>query len=283
MPRGVSKEIPARLHTLDSLTVEAGGTLNVQANSSRWTILWVKGDVTIHGVVTARQFLATAGTVTDKTPDGKLIEHRYPAEAVGGSGGDGGVASQLGAGSRNGGRGATGTTQFGGGGGSGGGIFIQGPSTRLGGEGRSATDFRGAPLADGGFQNRGGDGVRANPYRSGGLLMIYCGGVCNFKGAVFNLTGSNGEDGRNGGSGTNSTRGTQGGGGGGGGAPGGDGGHLIVVGDNLSQAVVSLAPGAGGNPGKPGQPAFGATPGYPADAGQAGLQDHYTMEEWSKR
>lgn len=277
---GETVEIAARLHQFESIHVMAGGTLRIRPRSARWTILWTTGDVRIEGEIVGTQFARSAGLVREQTPDGKWIEHQFSGESLGGRGGSGGTASQLGAGSRNGGSGGNGTALAGGGGGSGGGIHIQGDATRLGGPGNSASDWRGAPPPDGGYANRGGDGARLSSHPNGALLMIYAGGT--FRGSGhFRLTGDAGANGANGGAGANSNRGRRGGGGGGGGAPGGEGGRLLLVaGEFENDPVVTLSGGAGGQGGRAGQPAFHAEPGQPGEPGSEGYLDVLTHAQW---
>src|SRR5690606_7721115 len=218
-----------RTYQYNNVIIERNATLIITEQSTRWFILWASGDVKIEGKIIANNFRVGPRTVNDKTPDGKTISHTFNNDTEGGAGGNGGKAVGGTPGSRSGGRGANGNTKAGGGGGSGGGIFIAGASTRLGGNGRDATDWRGAPLAELGFDNQGGDGGRLNSHSNGGLVFIYCGGTFIGQGGQLDIKGSKGEKGKDGGRGTTSNRGYCGGGGGGGGAPGGEGGHVIIV------------------------------------------------------
>lgn len=275
---GQTISLAARLHQYNSIHVKKGGTLIIRPNSSQWSIWWVTGDVTIEGSVIGKRFSRSTAPIKDRTPDGKLIEHKFAQIARGGTGGTGGTAMR--GATRNGGTGAAGNNEYGGGGGSGGGIHIQGSGTRLGGHGKNATDWRGAPIPDGGYGNQGGDGGRLSTHSNGALLLIYSGGVFRGTGEV-DLRGDAGEDGRQGGRGWSSNLGRRGAGGGGGGAPGGEGGRLVLVVKSLeNDPNVLLDGGAGGKLGPPGSPPNYATPGSPGEDGGAGHLDILTLEQW---
>lgn len=276
---GESRTIPPRLYQPSRLVVEEGGVLTIQPGANRWAVFWVSGDVTILGSIVAEQFSLGSSTVRDVTPDGVRIEHTFERAALGGMGGNGGVSSQLGAGTRSGGQGALGTNRYGGGGGSGGGIYIAGPSTRLGGPGRDAQGYQGAPLADMSNDNHGGNGGLTSTSAFGGLICIFAGGACEALGKI-SIRGSAGAPGARGGAGFNSNRGLRGGGGGGGGGPGGDGGRAILIGNGFETCEIDAAGGLGGSGGSTTGFSNGATAGTDGEPGAAGLIDFYRRDQW---
>lgn len=277
---GETKTLSARTYQFESVKIENGGNLIIRSNSSRWCIIWVSGDVEINGEIKGTNFRRNQIAISDITPDGKKIEHKFSNVALGGSGGNGGVASQLGAGSRSGGTGASGTSEYGGGGGSGGGIHIQGHATRLGANGNNASDFRGAIAPDGGYGNSGGNGSRLSTYPNGALLLIYSEKTISGNG-IISLKGVNGGNGASGGRGANSNRGKRGAGGGGGGSPGGDGGRLVLIAEKFQEDLtIALDGGNGGSGGPAGNPANYATGGSKGEDGETGIVDFYTLDQW---
>jgi hypothetical protein len=279
---GETLELSNRTYQYKNVLIESGGKIVITQQSTRWFILWASGNVIIAGKILGRYFRTGLRTVSDKTPDGRTITHEYKNESRGGAGGNGGIAFGGTPGSRSGGRGAEGTTDAGGGGGSGGGIYIAGPGTRLGGHGQDATNWRGAPLAQDGIGNQGGDGGRIEPNANGGLIFIYAGGEFIGTGGNIVVVGSPGVNGQSGGRGVDSNRGYRGGGGGGGGAPGGEGGHVIIVAGNLtSECKVEVSGGGGGPGGLGGKPEHGATSAYAGENGSAGVVDWLTLEQWN--
>lgn len=277
---GKEKVLAARTHQFSRIHVKPGGRVVITPRSSRWSIWWVTGEVVIEGTVIGRDFARSPNPITDVTPDGKSLTHKFESTAEGGTGGSGGAASR--GETRAGGSGARGTIDFGGGGGSPGGIHILGPQTRLGSEGLSASDWRGAePAPDGGYDRRGGDGARIARHPNGALLLIYATGKFSGDG-VFDFAGQDGLEGSSGSSGTTSNRGQVGGGGGGGGAPGGDGGRLLVVAADIQNNTRFDALGGRGGPGGPaGPPTYGATAGRSGENGNAGYMDEIPLDEWS--
>lgn len=276
---GEIKTLSARTYNYSNIIIKQGGILQIQPGSNKWTILWVENNVTINGKIVARKFIFGSRTVSDKTPDGKQIDHTYMNAALGGTGGNGGNSRFAGHG-RQGGIGADGTNQYGGGGGSGAGIIEAGSRTRIGGNGNDAIGWRGGPMGQAGL-SPGGNGGKLPSKCNGGLIFIMAKNSFDGNGGEVDLGGEDGVDGES----INKcqTRGyNEGPSGGGGGSPGGEGGHLLIVSSNfVSYPQVNVLGGRGGSGGDVKCATLeGATNGSEGEYGETGLVDFMTMDQW---
>lgn len=280
---GKVEKLSPRVHYYNNIHVEQGGYIQIPENSSQWCILWVTGNVIIDGFVFGIKQKIGPRIIKGYTPDGKLIEHEYLNQAMGGDGGYGGT-SRGGSINVQGGAGANGSNSFGGGGGSAGGAIIQGPSSTGGSGGINAIDWRGAQPASIGGQTggKGGDGGKLGTFTNGGLLFIYCNKFsCS---GYIHLYGEHGQDGGEGYPGSEGgPRGQFGGSGGGGGSPGGEGGKFILVANEKpDQFYLNLNGGIGGKRGNIGKYPNGAQPGSKGEDGQSNAPDFYTVAQWNR-
>ena len=277
---GEQKTISPRvLHQYENILIKEGGTLFIERNSSQWCVMIAKQSIIIDGELYYRNFKKSTNPIVYKFPDGKIIEHQYNNQSLGGTGGNGGY-SRGGSTIKEGGNGALGTSDYGGGGGSCGGAIIQGPQSRGGSRGNNAVDWRGAPpAAEGGFGKTGGNGAKLLN-QNGGLLFL---SADKFGGnGKITLNGNHGESGLKGTDGSEpGPRGEHGAGGGGGGAPGGEGGRCIIVyKELLSEPIIHVKGGFGGLGGGVGRNPNNATSGSRGEDGESGYYDYIHFDQW---
>jgi hypothetical protein len=287
-----------------SVTVHTGGTLNIRGET-QWTVIGVKGPLTVNGVVRVVGGEHHGGVFEAFAPDltgaplGELLRFEV-VQSAGGAGGSVNLCGKSGAG------GVAFAGNGGGGSGSlhrresdcatyacGTGLPGAGAATEsLGGNGGPACYGIAAPgLGATGFGVSGGAGgssydpdVGCSAGNGGGggfagrhglPLYLYVGGDATGSGLI-DLSGENGTDGGRGGDGTTSSTGAWGGGGGagGGGGGGGSGGMLVVRHRGSFGIVVDVSGGDGGAGGANGGNIGGsAAPGTGGQPGNLGLTD----------
>ena len=237
---------PGLIYDYSSITVEAGGTLEILPGVG-WTIFGVSGDFTLRGSLVDRNHEHFGGSWTIVAPDNHSLSATLP-QGDGGAGGDflgcgnGHVLDQYaGRGGNpsgfptqgNGGGGGTLSPNGNGGNGTstsgGNGATPSAPPGELGpggigGSGFSSSGQDGGSVSGGTNMNyQGGGGGGGTRGRHGGLLYLCILGKLEGAGGTIDLSGEAGGSGGNGGS---AARG--GGAGGGGGGAGGDGGVLVL-------------------------------------------------------
>lgn len=264
------KIFPGSILHYSSITIEAGGILEITNGPKRFTYLKSSGNCNISGTIKVRQFQSSVGNFEETAPDGANLRVILPSTNRGGDGGNGGDGFHggcLGLPRIIGGSADRGTTVAGGGGGAGSRMDKVGNScvNHPGGNAQGDLGGRGSfPNSDGG---RGGERpVKGN----GGYLYLKCVGDINIDGATFDFRGENGVPGENG---------NLNGGGGGGGGPGGHGGVLYINkppsnAGNFSDKFEGGSGGSGGIGGKikssSGDDSLGRPPGPGPDNGPGG-------------
>ena len=236
-----------RSYSVNSITIEAGGTLLIENQLREWTMIRAAGTVEVLGQIVVNPMPSKPGvpedTVEKTAPDGTVLRQVFRYRN-GGTGGQGGGYPRASNGTR--GPGAPGGLGYGGGGGGG-----ASNDNRRGGNqtpGHAANGRTGgAPRSDrrepGGA---GGNGGESGAFGDGGLLFIRA--EAAFKGG--GVVTINGAPGHPGSAGQNSGTG----GGGGGGSAGYPGGAfvLLCIGD-IEQPEVRKTGGAGGGGGTAGR------------------------------
>ena len=310
---GITTELPGgEIYDYDNVTVAATGILRFTGDTTAWTRLGVKTNITVAGTIECKGSTAV-GVNAIITPDNISVTNTI-TQKNGGAAGIGGWPFSLGVG------GAAGAQSAGkGGGGGGGGSYTAAHYASTGGAGGSGTigsDGTGTGAGTGGALGAttvgsngavalggnggkgdsggggggdalgvkvggGGGGGGGNKGTHGKNLYIRCGGTFDGTDGTITVEGSNGVAGGNGGNGDAALGGAAGGGGGGG--AGGSAGKLVIRLANAPWSGGDVAPTmtvTGGGAGAGGTKGVGFVHGTnpPADgsagtAGDAGSTD----------
>lgn len=289
----VSQFPPGIIYDYRSITIEAGGTLEVLPGEG-WTTVGIQGDLVLKGKITARNRLDFGGSFHAIAPDGTILNATVSQQSggAGGNPGDcglthvlpkylgyGGPAAAAPAAGNGGGGGVYGPGNGGAGnaikGGDGGTAPRDYPLEDVGQGGNGAPGFAGngadGQPADGTntmvehFGGGGGGGTRG---RNGGLLYLHVGGNFDGSGGSIDLSGENGGNGGNGGGGKYAYSAS-----GGGGAAGGSGGILYLnYGTEFSPSQFLYSGGSGGAGGQGGFTSNTGQHACPGANGNNGVQ-----------
>lgn len=269
----VSTFVPGITYDYRSITVETGGTLEVQPDTG-WTIIGTTGDLVLRGKIIARNRLEFGGTFHAVALDGIVLDAVITQQSggAGGNPGDCGLTHVL---PRYMGYGGPPSSSPTAGNGGGGGVYGPGNGgpgngtnggaggtsqhynnvDEIGQGGTGASGFAGngadGQPADGTnklVQHFGGGGGGGTRGRNGGLLYLHVGGKFDGSGGTIDLSGENGGNGGNGGGGRYAYSAS-----GGGGGAGGAGGVLYLsYGKGFSPSQFLNAGGTGGTGGQGG-------------------------------